>query len=140
LLAVACAYAWMAYNLPVRNIPGSVGLSFVPLLLAGLLAFLTLLLLLQGLLRGSGSPPDAGMPGWARAGAVVGLMLLYICILALTRIGFLMATPPYLALTMWQCGDRRPGFIVSTAVGVTFAIWVTFATLFAVPLPRGPLF
>lgn len=139
LLAFAGVYAWLALRLPERNIPGSVGLGFVPLLLAGLLALLAALLLLHGL-RGSRPPvpSEAGMPGWGQAGAVLGLIVLYI--LAMTRIGFLLATPPYLAITMWQAGARRPGLIALTAVGMTAAIWVVFSTLFAVPLPRGPLF
>ena len=139
LLAFAGAYAGLARNLPDRDIPGSVGLSFVPLLLAGLLAFLALLLLLHGLRKGS-PRPDAGLPGWVQAGTAVGLMVLYVCALALTKIGFLLATPPYLAIAMCQCGARRPWFIAVVAVGVTAFVWLTFSTLFTVPLPRGPLF
>lgn len=139
LLAFAGVYAWLALRLPERDIPGSVGLAFVPLLLAGLLALLAALLLRHGL---SGSrlpaPPEAEIPGWGRAGAVVGLMVLYV--LAMTRMGFLLATPPYLAIMMWQAGARRPGLIALAAVGMTAAIRVVFSTLFAVPLPRGPLF
>lgn len=138
LLAFAGAYAWLALRLPERNIPGSVGLAFVPLLLAGLLAFLAGLLAVHGLRGPSPPAPPEDMPGWGQATAVVGLMVLYI--LAMTRIGFLLATPPYLVMTMWQAGARRPGFIALTAVGMTAAIWVVFTTLFAVPLPRGPLF
>lgn len=139
LLVFAGAYAWLALRLPERNIPGGVGLAFVPLLLAGLLALLAALLLWHGLRESRPpAPPEAEMPGWGRAGAVVGLMVLYV--LAMTRIGFLLATPPFLAITMWQAGARRPGFIALTAVGMTAAIRVVFSTLFAVPLPRGPLF
>lgn len=142
LLGVAGGYAWLAHQLPERHIPGSVGLDFVPLLLAGLLAILAASLFVRGRRRGRGLAPPAGpageMPGWIQAGAVVGLMVLYVA--ATTRVGFLLATPVYLAVTMWQSGARRPGFIALHAIGLTLAVWVAFYTLFKVPLPRGPFF
>jgi hypothetical protein len=137
LLIFAGGYAWLTMRLPARNIAGTVGVSLVPLLLAGLLALLALLLLAQGLRRGA-SPAAGEVPGWVQAGSVVGMMAVYI--VALTKVGFPLATPPYLAITMWQCGARRPWYILGMAVAITTAVWIVFWSLFGVPLPRGPLF
>lgn len=138
LLAFAGGYGWLAFNLPERNIPGSVGLDFVPKLLAGLLSLLAVLLFVQGPGRGPGDPPGAEGAGWAQAAVVVGLMVAYVA--ALTHLGFLLATPPYLAVSMWRTGARHPGFILLVAVAMTVAARIVFVTLFAVPLPHGLLF
>lgn len=137
LLAFAGAYAWLALRLPPRNIAGTVGVSFVPLLLAALLALLALLLLGQAL-RHRVAVADAAVSGWLQAGTVLGMMALYIG--ALDRVGFLLATPPYLAVTMWLSGGRRPWSTVVLAVAITGAVWLVFWSLFRVPLPRGALF
>lgn len=137
LLAFAGSYGWLAFQLPERNIPGSVGLDFVPKLLAGLLVLLSALLFVRGL-RGKGAePPDSEGPGWGRAALVLGLMVAYVA--ALSPLGFPLATPPFLAIGMLLAGARRPTFILAMVVGVTAAIWIVFTALFAVPLPRGPL-
>jgi len=137
LLAFAAGYGGLALRLPERNIPGSVGLDFVPLLLAGTLAMLATGLLI-GAIRRPAVAPAGESPGWGQAGLVVSVMLVYI--LALPYLGFWLATPPYLAVTMWQSGARRPGVILVTAMGLSLALWAVFIALFAVPLPRGSLF
>ncbi len=136
LVAFAAVYGWQAMRLPVRNIPGSVGISFVPLLLAGLLAFLSLLLFGQ-VLRGAVPPAGGDVPGWGQAAGVIGIIGAYIVLLV--TVGFLLASPPFVAVAMWRCGARRPWFVLATAVGVTGAVWLVFWSLFGVPLPRGPL-
>lgn len=137
LLAAAGGFLWLAAGLPQRNIPGSVGLAFVPTLLGALLAFLSALLLLQGLRAPAGASANEAGPGWGQAGLVLGLMAAYI--LAMTWVGFPLATPPFLAACMWRSGARRPAFIVAMAAVLTGAVWFVFSYLFNVPLPRGPL-
>lgn len=138
LVVLAAGYAWQAARLPVRDIPGTVGVSFVPLLLAGLLAFLALLLLGQGLRRGTAQAEAGDIPGWGQAAGVVLLMGAYVGLLV--TVGFLVASPPFLAVAMWQCGARRPWFVFAVAIGITGTVWLVFWSLFGVPLPRGPLF
>jgi hypothetical protein len=136
LLGFAALYAWQAMRLPVRNIPGSVGISFVPLLLAGLLAVLALVLLGQGL-RAADMPPPGNIPPWGQAGCVVGVMGAYVALLV--TVGFLVASPLFLAVAMLRCGERRAWYILAVALGITGAVWLVFWSLFGVPLPRGPL-
>src|SRR3989304_9423347 len=74
LLAFAAGYGGLALRLPERNIPGSVGLDFVPLLLAGTLAMLATGLLI-GAIRRPAVAPAGESPGWGQAGVGGGGML-----------------------------------------------------------------
>lgn len=127
VIAVAGAWALLARRLPPSG-PEGPGEGFVPLLLAGLLGFLGLLLLTQR----ERAEASAGA-GWGRATVVVILLALYIAVM--TRVGFLVATPVYVAIAVWQCGGRSPLGIAATAAGITFAVWLVLARLFQVPLP-----
>jgi len=129
VLAVAGVWALLARGLPVSG-PGGPGPGFVPMLLAGLLALLGLLLLVQNVRVGARSE---ALDGWGQAAVAVGLLVLYL--LAMTRVGFVLATPPYVALAVWRCGGRSLRLIAGTALGLTLAVWVLLARLFQVPLP-----
>jgi hypothetical protein len=105
--------------------------------MAALLALLALLLVARAA-RGTEDAGEPAAPGeWGRAALVVGLMVAYTW--ALPRLGFLLATPLFLGMTMWMSGARRWPTLLLAAIGVTAAIFLSFATLFAVPLPRGLL-
>lgn len=127
VIAVAGAWALLARRLPLHG-PEGPGEGFVPLLLAGLLGFLGLLLLTQR----ERAEAWAGA-GWSRATFVVILLALYIA--AMTRVGFLVATPVYVAIAVWQCGGRSRLGTTVTAFGITLAVWLALARLFQVPLP-----
>jgi hypothetical protein len=134
VLVVAGVWAWLASALPLRG-PGGPGPGFVPLLLAGVLAVLGVVLLLQAPHAGTGTEPRRG-PGWRQAGVVVGLLALYVA--ALAHVGYVSATLPFLGLGVWLCGGRSPLLVVATAVGFTAVVWIVLGALFGVPLPRGP--
>lgn len=134
VLAVAAAWAWWARNLPVGG-PAGPGPAFVPLLLAGLVAFLGLALLVQNA-AGGGDAGRASGPGWAQAIRVLGLLGLYVT--ALAYLGYFPATLPFVATAMWLGGARSPAFVLGTTVGFTVGLWLVLTAVFAVPLPRGP--
>jgi hypothetical protein len=127
VLAVAGVWGGLASRLPLGG-PDGPGEGLVPLLLAGLLGFLGLLLL-----AGGGRAEAAPGAGWGRAAVVLAFLALYI--VALTRVGFLAATPVYVAIAVWQCGGRAPAGIAATALGITLGVWLVLARLFQVPLP-----
>lgn len=139
LLLFALGYAWLAFHLPVRALRGEVvGPDLFPKLLAAVLAVLALPLVVQGL-RYRGESRARGAAGeWGRAALVIGLMLAYVW--ALPRIGFLLATPAYLGVTIRLAGAERWLAILGAALAITAAVFLSFATLFAVPLPRGSWF
>ena len=127
VMAVAGAWALLARRLPLAG-PEGPGEGFVPLLLAGLLGLLGLLLVAA---PGRAEAPSGA--GWGRAALVVTLLALYIA--AMTRLGFLLTTPVYVGIAVWQCGGRSPLGIAATALGITLAVWLVLARLFQVPLP-----
>lgn len=134
VLAVAGAWAWLARSLPLRG-PDGPGPGFVPLLLAGVLALLGVLLLVQAARGGPATTPAPG-PGWRQAALVVGLLALYTA--ALAHAGYVAATLPFVGLGVWLCGGRSPRLVLGTAVGFTVAVWLVLGALFGVPLPRTP--
>jgi len=138
LSLLAIGYAWLAFRLPVRALKEVVGPDFFPKLLAGLLILLALPLLVRGLSRRSDRVETEPIDRWARAGLVIALMLVYVW--ALPRLGFLLATVIYLGVMIRLAGTRRWRAIVGAALAITALIFLSFATLFAVPLPRGLLF
>lgn len=127
VMAVAGAWGLLARRLPLGG-PEGPGEGFVPLLLAGLLGVLGLLLVIE---PRPVVPP--GGAGWGRASLVVALLALYLAVL--TRVGFLVATPVYVAIAVWQCGGRAPLGIGATALGITLTVWLILVRLFQVPLP-----
>jgi hypothetical protein len=133
VLAAATAWTWLARGLPV-GAPEGPGPAFVPLLLAGLLAFLGLALLVHDAV--AGKDERAHGPEWTQALRVLGLLALYVT--ALAYLGYFPATLPFVALAMWLAGARSPAFVLGTTVGFTLALWLVLTALFAVPLPRGP--
>lgn len=70
------------------------------------------------------------------AASTFGLLILYAFLL--DKVGFIVATPVVIALTM--CGllrMRRWVLILSLASGFTLGCWVIFDRLLGTPLPRG---
>jgi len=135
LILLAIGYGWLAFGLPVRALKEVVGPDFFPKLLSGLLILLAFPLLVRGLSRRGDASATEATDHWPRAGLVIGLMLVYVW--ALPRLGFLLATPLYLAVMIRLAGARRWPAIAGAALAITALIFVSFATLFAVPLPRG---
>lgn len=147
VLAAAGAWAWLAHGLPLGG-PEGPGPGFVPLLLAGLLALLGLLLAVArdasgvsggegpgGRGEAEGADGDAP-PGWGQAALVLGLLALYVA--ALAHVGYVAATVAVVFLATWRCAPHRPLLALATALGLTGAVWVVLGLLLGVPLPRGP--
>ena len=60
-------------------------------------------------------------------------------VLALGRLGFLLATAPFLAVLLLAYGERRWPVVLAVALGATGATYALFAVWLGVPLPRGLL-
>jgi hypothetical protein len=59
-------------------------------------------------------------------------------VLAFGRLGFLLATVPFLALLLLVYGERRWPVVLAVAVGATGVSYALFAVWLGVPLPPGP--
>ena len=138
LLVCASWYLWLTDGTPRRRLPHDPGLAFVPRILAVALIGLSVVLVLQQLVRWLPrpveTPPAPLSPSdWARTAGLVALTVAWVVLLPVA--GFLATTPVYLVAAAHLSGARRWLAAVLGAVAVTLVVWVAFVHGFRVPLP-----
>jgi len=133
LTLVAVAWLWLVRTYipdPGAEWPGPRGF---PLLLGAMLALLGLTMAVKP--GGEMSPAPTRREVGVAAGTF-GLLILYAFLL--DTMGFVIATPVVIALTLWSVlRVRRWGMVVSLAIGFTLGCWLIFTALLGTPLPRG---
>ena len=140
LIGLGIFYAYLAANLPDRNLPNTLGSDFMPWVLAGCLLLLSLLLLIKTVFGSTPEQFDFSIS--PKEG--FGVIFLTICVFAYVKlmilIGFVLATPIFLALLMLITGSRKWKEIIMVSIFATFSIYLLFQKIFQVILPRGELF
>ena len=140
LIGFGIFYAYLTAELPERNLPNTLGSDFMPWVLVGCLFLLSLLLLIKTVWGGS---PENFESSISQKEAF-GVIYLTVCVLAYVKlmvlIGFILATPIFLALLMLITGSRKWKEIVIVSIVATFGIYLLFQKIFQVILPRGELF
>lgn len=142
-IGVSGAIFIVAKDYPTGTVAEGMGARLVPLLLASILAILSILLMAQGFLSEANGleeeerPSRKGLIGqlFLVPAALVVLLALYLLILE--RIGFLITTPFFLLSVMIALGSR-PGQAVAFGTVFTVATYVVFDLLLGVPLPEIP--
>ncbi len=136
LLLVALAWLWLAYTyIPGPRDAGETGPRAFPVLLGFVLAGLGVTVALNPDPVGETIKPLARDEVTVAAGTI-GVLVLYAFLLE--RVGFLIATPVAIAITMrGLVRERRVARIAALAVGVTVGCWAIFDALLGTPLPRG---
>lgn len=66
---------------------------------------------------------------------VLALMIAYF--LAMPQIGFILATPLFMAAFMLLLGEKSKGWIIGVSLGLTVVVVILFTKAMYVPLPRG---
>lgn len=142
LLLLFCLYYTLLTNqLPGREIPGMIGVAFMPRLLTTLLASLALLLVIQGLRRwwtrpGMSLPQDPA----SLLRPALALLTLLAYPVAMAYGGFLITTPIFFGTFMAIAGGRGVRWILLVSLLATVTVYVSFHYLFQVPLPKATLF
>lgn len=140
LIGLGIFYAYLAANLPDRNLPNTLGSDFMPWVLAGCLLLLSLLLFIKTVFGSTPEQFDFSIS--PKEG--FGVIFLTVCVFAYVKlmilIGFVLATPIFLALLMLITGSRKWKEIVMVSIFATFSIYLLFQKIFQVILPRGELF
>jgi putative tricarboxylic transport membrane protein len=128
----------------------SLGPRFFPIALGAGIAICGLLLAVAELFfRGEPSVPaplsdaspegeeDAGPFSLARFLGAIGATALYVA--AFDPLGYLLATPPYIAAILLIHGGTRTRALLIAPFVVTIALYVTFRFGLLIPVPDGPL-
>jgi hypothetical protein len=131
-------YLWLTTMAPQRRLPYDPGIVFVPRLLACGLILLSVLLILQQIVRSlprpKEAPPDRlDSREWLQTSGLFGLAVAYTGLLP--WLGFLLVTPVYLVAAMLLSGARLRANTGVTAVIVTGVIYSSFVYFFRVSLP-----
>ena len=140
LIGFGLFYAYLTANLPDRNLPNTLGSDFMPWVLAGCLFFLSLLLLIKAVWGGSPEQSDFSISPKEGFGVIFLTVSVFAYVKFMILIGFVLATPIFLALLMLITGSRRWKEIVIVSIFATFSIYLLFQKIFQVILPRGELF
>lgn len=138
LLVLAGVYYRYTYDIEVGLASDLLGPTFFPRALAVLLAIASAALIARTFLpRARAAAP--GEEGDAPLRLLWTLLLSAAYLLLLPRIGFVLLTPVFLGAFAVMLGYRRWRAVVGTALGTTIVLYVLFATLLRVRLPRGLL-
>lgn len=132
-IAIALLVAWSNRAYPVGSL-STPGPGYMPLMLAGALGFIGLLIALRG-----GASPRFNTIRWneARHGAVA-LIACGVAAFALEHIGYRLTMIALLAFLLGVVERKRPLPTVLVAAGFAFISHFIFATLLKVQLPGGP--
>lgn len=144
LIAIGAMGIYMALNFEARggNV-GDPGAAFWPILLCCGLIFTSALLLVQTMIEGKkAAGPEEPLIDYRSAGVhcvfiIFGIMIGYAILLY--YFGFIIATLVFVVCTMLAMGERRPLWLGLTTVGITGLIYVLFALIMNVVLPKGIL-
>lgn len=140
LIGLGIFYAYLTAALPDRNLPNTLGSDFMPWVLVGCLLLLSLLLLIRTLFGGTPEQFDFSISIKEGFGVIFLTVSVFAYVKLMILIGFVLATPMFLALLMLITGSRRWKEIVIVAIFATFGIYLLFQKIFQVILPRGELF
>jgi hypothetical protein len=133
-------YSYLTMHLPDRNLPNTLGSSFMPWVLAICLFVLSILLLLQSLFKVSAETCDYAISKKEGTGILFLVVLVVVYIKTMAFFGFLLITPFFLVALMLTIGARKWKEVILTSTLVTFGIYLFFQKVFQIILPAGEFF
>lgn len=119
-----------------------VGPAVFPLITAGALVGLALIMLLR-VTRWPDSElatlgvEEAAQTHWPTVGIVLALLVVYP--LAMSTLGYVLATAVFVPAGAWVLGSRKPWRDLAVGVGLALVIYISFTRFLDVRLPAGPL-
>jgi putative tricarboxylic transport membrane protein len=140
LIIFGSYYAYLTSQLPTRNLPNTLGIDFMPWLLVVCLFILSILLLLNTVLRGSRENFDPKISLKEGIGIIFLTVFVYAYVQVMYLFGFVWVTPFFLAVLMVMTGSRKWKEIVILSIVSPVVIYVFFQKIFQVILPGGTFF
>lgn len=132
-----CAVAAWRTSL-IRTVPGgaTTGPAFVPWLMIGVIALLSVLLILRAILRPAEGAARIEMPsGTTLAKMAMFVVILVLYAVAFMSVGYLISTIIVFTLTLWLFGERRIAVLALLPAAMTGAVYVGFTQFLDVWLP-----
>ena len=139
LLLFSGFYAVLIARLPSRDLPHTLGAAFVPWVLAGLLAFLSLIMLFNAF-SDKGDTTPVSLPKRDLFGISGLLLLIALYVKLMSYLGFIPVSIVFLALLTWIAGSRKPLGILIFSFSTSIIVYLLFQKFFAVQLPAGIFF
>lgn len=140
LIAVAAATIAATGDFPKSMLKADVGAARFPLIHAGALIVLSLILVVDTLRTPTIAEESAPVGVAGYAGVALGIIGTAACLVAMEYLGYPLAAALYMAGLMWLMGQRSLLWNPVLAIGITALIDVTFQYALQVPLPVGSLF
>jgi putative tricarboxylic transport membrane protein len=133
-------YSYLTMHLPDRNLPNTLGSSFMPWVLVICLYGLAILLLLQSLFKVSAETCDYAISKKEGTGMLFLIVLVIVYIKTMAYFGFLLITPFFLVALMLTIGARKWKEVILTSTLVPLGIYLFFQKVFQIILPAGEIF
>jgi len=148
ILAFGAFYYYLADNLRIARVYDPLGPAMFPKILAVIVILASLWLVAKRLWQWRREPGwiieaegEEDVPGFPasllRVLVMAALTSLYV--LSLPRLGYIIATPPSLALGLAILGVRNWKLLLGLPLGATIVLYLAFAMFLGVGLPLGPL-
>ncbi|MEW6673603.1 MAG: tripartite tricarboxylate transporter TctB family protein [Thermodesulfobacteriota bacterium] len=140
LIIFGSYYAYLTFRLPTRNLPNTLGIDFMPWLLVVSLFILSILLLLNSVLKATREKFDPKISLKEGMGIIILTVLVYAYVQFMYLFGFVRVTPVFMAVLMVMTGSRKWKEIVVLSIASPVVIYVFFQKIFQVILPGGTFF
>ena len=140
LIALSLAVYALMYDFPSATVAEGMGPAFMPGILIFILIVLAILLIVDGWgNRGKKDTRSRAIssvlgPNLKNPGILILIVSIYL--LSLHSLGFLIATPAFIFLTMTTTGGSLKSGVLM-GIGLTGLVYVVFALALKVPLPIG---
>jgi hypothetical protein len=143
LLALSGGYYWMASTINRSQLSDVVGASAFPMALAVVLAVLSCVLMMSGVLKkapASSAEERAAvvakdLHGFARAGGTLAIGIGFLVIIPYA--GYIIAVAMLLLATLLYFHERLSWGIVLVSVAGALILWLMFRAIFEIPVPPG---
>ena len=140
LIAFSLAVYTLMYDFPSGSIAEGMGPGFMPGILIVTLVILSIILIIDALVRRKKKDRPSGTitsvlgPNLKNPGILILIVSIYL--FSLNTLGFLIATPAFILLTMVTTGaSLKSGILMG--ICLTGLVYVVFALALKVPLPVG---
>ena len=142
IIVITIIYGLMTLQLPTRSLPDTPGPTFFPWINVVIILFLSVVLLLSSVFSTKNFNLEFKQEETQsnhNLRALLALIGFAVYLVTLPSFGFLFTTIPFFSFLMVMFSEKRPLYILSSSVGLTFLFYFVFRYGFNIFLPAGAL-